>query len=291
MKTFVCLAGFPAAVIDAIGQRPAARFTGAQDNLPIARAIREPYAYRFGMADFYLQELAKRITALKIKDEASVIVAYAAYGGAEMQRFLGTFFPFALCTPIEPFYPDQAPKAGRRSTLLRHVDAIETAVADVQAKARVVRDTFSGQPMSPLLLPLRNFRSDVVRPEVAALFDNLPADADPRSRLGAASDAITIRHSLQRVNGTAFYEDDRQLRFKSPGTDRHGAARLVSEGHKTHCLINGRIRLGGPFDALFHYDCDYLRGTVDRAYPNCHDAIQAPAKATHANIAPSDAIR
>lgn len=291
MKTFVCLAGFPTAVIDAVAQRPAARFTGDNDNPPIARALREPYAYRFGMADFYLEELAKRIRALNIKDEASVVVAYAAYGGAEMARFLKAFFPFALCTPIKPFYPDQTPKAERRHALLRHVDTIEAGVDAVKAKARVVRDTFSGQPMSPLLLPLGNFRSDIVQPTVTALFDALPTDANPRARLADASDAIVRDHPLQRADGTAFFEDDRKLRFKSPGTDKHGAARLVGEGHRAHCLINGRVRLGGPFDALFHYDCQYARGNVDREYPNCHGTLQEPSKATHANIAPSDAVR
>ena len=78
---------------------------------------------------------------------------------------------------------------------------------------------------------------------------------------------------------------------RPPGTDRHGAARLVGVGHKAYCLINGRVRLGGPFDALLHYDCDYERGAVDRKYLNCHGAPQEPAKATHVNIAPSDAIR
>ena len=294
MKTFVCLAGFPAEVVTAVGQRSAARFTGATDNQPIIRAIREPYAFRAGMSDFFLDALAKRIEALKILDEVSIVVVYAAYEGAETERFVGTFFPFALCAPVAPFYPDQAPKAQRRSVLMAFVDEVERTVASTRAKARAVRDALSGQPLSPLLLPLRNFKSEIVRPEIQALFGELPRQDDAKARLDSAVAAITTAHPLRRLqNGSraAYFQDDRTLRFKSPGKDRHGMARALGDGHRPDCLINSRVRLGAPFDTLLHYDCDYGRGNVDRDYPNCHGESQAPAAKTHANIAPSDAVR
>ena len=291
MKTFVCLAGFPQPIVEEIHSRPAAHFTEAKDNTPIARALREPYAYRCGMEDFYHENLAKRVEALKIKDEVSIILVYANYVCNETKNFVGTFFPFALCAPINPMYPDKMPKHIRRSTLMTYVDEIEKTVARAKANARIIRDTFSGQPMSPLLLPLRNFKSDVLSTRVRGLFDTLPLDSAPRPGLKDALDAIKKSHPISRQSGVAYYEDQRKLRFKSPGTDRHGAARLVGAGHKASCLINGRVRLGAPIDALFHYDCDYERKELDREYPNCHCTLQKTAKTTHANIAPSDAIR
>ena len=151
---------------------------------------------------------------------------------------------------------------------------------------------YSAAVFTPLLLPLSNFRSDVLAPQIRTLFDSLGTAENPRVEPGVSKDAILTQHPVNRREGhTPFFQDSRNLRFKSPGRDRHGRARLCGEGHENRCLLNSRVRLGGPFDALFHYDCEYERGGVDRIYPNCHGADAEPAVRTHVNIAPNDAIR
>ncbi|MGC5799458.1 hypothetical protein [Sphingomonas sp. NFX23] len=295
MKVLTCIAGLPIAVADEIRSRSAKPFTGDAVNRPIIRPVKPPYGYRPGMAEGYHRDLEGRIATLNPRDEVAVILAYVAYQGDETQRFVDTFFPFAIHAPLDLFDPEAGPKAGRRAALLAYVDSVEVAIAALMARMHAVRDILSGRNFSPLLLPLANFKSDVVRPQIAALFGGLGTAVDPRAMLHQASQAIATAHPIQLAGigktRTRFYEDLRRLRFNSPGSNRHGMAQQGGTGHLPACLINGRVRLGGPFDSQFHYDCKYARGNVDRAYPNCHAVQTAPADATYVNIAPSDYIR
>lgn len=295
MQVLTCIAGLPCVVVDEIRSRSAKLFTGNTGNRPIVRPIKSPYGYREGMADGYHQDLAKKIAALNPRDEVAVILVYVAYQDDETQRFVDTFFPFAIHAPLDQFDPEAGAKSERRAALLAYVDSIEAAIAALMTKMSVVRDTLSGRNFTPLLLPLANFKSDVVRPQITQLFNILGTTADPRTMLELASKTITTAHPIRlRGHGkkkTRFYEDSRGLRFNSPGSNRHGMAQQGGAGHRPTCLINGRVRLGGPFDSQFHYDCDYARGNVDREFPNCHAKQTAPADPKYVNIAPNDYIR
>jgi len=295
MQVLTCIAGLPTAVANEIRSRSAKPFTGDAANRPIVRPVKLPHGYRLGMAEGYHKDLEARIATLNPRDEVAVILAYVAYQGEETQRFVDTFFPFAIHAPLDPFDPEAGPKAERRAMLLDYVDNIEVAVAALMTRMHAVRDTLSGRNFSPLLLPLANFKSDVVRAQIAALFGELGTAVDPRTMLDQASQAIAAAHPIQ-LGGTGktrtrFYEDSRRLRFNSPGSNRHGMAQQGGAGHLPACLINGRVRLGGPFDSQFHYDCDYARGNVNRTYPNCHAVQTAPTDTKYVNIAPSDYIR
>jgi hypothetical protein len=292
MKFMVCLAGLPTEVVEEIHKRSVAIFTGDRSNSPIVKPISPPFSYREGMSDHYLSELARRLEKLSPKEDAAILLVYTAYNGEATQEFIKNFFPFAITAPLSPFYPTAAPKHERRSNLVNHIDHIIEVVSDLRSRANVVRDIYSGQNFTPLLLPLRNFQSDVLMSKIEVLFSCLGSVRDPRAKLKEACEAIGERHPLQQTNGhRPYFEDDRNLRFKSPGKDRHGMARQVGGGHQSACLIGSRVRLGGPFDALFHYDCEYERRSVDNEYPNCHDEATQPAAKSHVNIAPSDAIR
>ena len=295
MQFLVCIAGLPQEAVDEIRARPAARFTDDKHNSPIARPVRRPFEFRDGMCDGYLQDIEKRLKAMPATAEASIILIYVDYQNGGTERFLRRFYPFALTGAVGPFYPNAQQKKERRSALLEFVDEIELRLADLRSRARIVRDVLSGQNFTPLLLPVRNFQSAILKAQVDVLFSTLGTAADPRASLNEASAAIRERHPLQQrgigKQRDRWFEDDRQLRFKSPGRNRHGMARVVGEGHRPECLIGGRVRFGGPFDSQFHYDCEYERRAVDPIYPNCHDADTAPAVNTHVNIAPSDYIR
>jgi hypothetical protein len=295
VQILTCIAGLPNAVVQEVRSRSAAHFTEAAANPPIVRPIKAPYGFRPGMAEAYHEELSRRIAALNPHDEAAVLLAYVGYDDPETARFVTQFFPFAIHAPLEPFDPEQGPKSERRARLIAFVDGIETVVAALIGQMRVVRDTLSGRNFSPLLLPLRNFRSTVVRPQIDALFGALGTAANPRELLDQASQAIIAAHPIQ-LSGigkkrTRYYQDTGRLRFSAPGSNRHGMAWLAGEGHRSTCHINGRVRLGGPFDSQFHYDCAYARGNIDRNYPNCHAQDTPPAEALYVNIAPSDYIR
>jgi hypothetical protein len=298
MKIMVCVAGLPVEVVDELRRRSPASFTEDKANPPIVRPVKLPYTYRHGMSDAYLGELANRLEGPFRQEHVAILLAYVDYGDEANSLFVRRFFPFALTAPIRPFYPNSAPPHERRHNFLRYVDDIEAVVAGLRVRARAVRNFLSGvENHTPLLLPLRNFQSNVLKPQIERLFYDRGTVENLRAELDKAKKAILDSHPLQRLQGRgehkSFFQDDRDLRFKSPGRNRHGMARLVDRehGHEPCCLINSRVRLGGPFDALFHYDCDYERGGVDPSYPNCHGADAGPAHTTYVNIAPSDAIR
>jgi len=296
MKILCCVAGFPQEVVEAIQSRPVERFTGLKDSRIFIRRMKEPFHFRDGMAAPYLAELAKEVSALNPRDEIAVIVAYAGFDQPGTVGFVECFFPFALCAPITPFYPDAAPKNERRKALATFMGHLEDHVQALASKARIVRDKLSGQNFTPLLLPLNNFRSDILAPSISALFQSLGLDGNPAGRLDEVKEALLAAHPIKLEEGKGekrkrFFEDGRSHRFHSPGSDRHGMARALVDGHNQKCLIGARVRLGGPFDSQFHYDCCDRRGGVDKSYPNCHHEETRPASTDNVNIAPNDYVR
>lgn len=293
MHFIICIAGLPHEAVNAISAIPSASFTGTKGNSPILKSLKEPYDYRPGMSDYYLYEIAKRLELIPPRDDVGIALAYANHSSGTRQ-FVRNFFPFAAVAPFAPFFPYAYEKHERRSELLMFVDRIQSVVTNLRAQIAVVRDSLSGRNFSPLTLPIRNFRSDVLEEAMFNLFERLNTAEDMRALINQCCQSIAAKHPVIRRpewSRLPFFQDDRALRFKSPGTDRHGMARSMEAPHLPSCLIKSRARLGGPIDALFHYDCEYEHENVDPSYPNCHGAEIVPAKRTHVNIAPSDAIR
>jgi hypothetical protein len=296
VQFIACIGGLPREAAAEIAARSPAPFTGAKDNLPIVRAMKPPYAYRPGMSDYYLGEMAKRLEGLPPKGEVGIALAYANYGPSS-EQFVRAFFPYAAVAQFEPFYPEAHEKHRRRAELLEFIDRVQTVVTTLRQRVAVMRDTLSGQNFSPLTLPLRNFQSGVLHEAISSIFTAIATAEDLRGVVNEHCASILAKHPLMRIQDgrhrrhQPYFQDDRSLRFKSPGKDRHGMARLLTDSHEPACLINSRARLGGPFDALFHYDCDYGNRRLDINYPNCHGEGTEPCKPTHVNIAPSDAIR
>ncbi len=293
MRFLICIAGLPRSVVNSVREKSPAVFTEAKDNLPILREISTPYAYRNGMSDFYLTEIAARLEQIPPGQEVGIGLAYAKLGGAS-ESFLQNFCPFAVTVPFDPFYPDAQEKHQRRAELKLFEERLIEVVRRVRDRIRLMRDVLSGQNFSPLTLPVRNFRSDVLDLNIKTIFQQLGTSAAARKLVEQHRDDILARHPLRKLadgSHRPYFEDDRQLRFKSPGSDNHGNARVVGDGHRFECLINGRARLGAPIKAGFHYDCCYERGRLDAFYANCHGANVGPSKNTYVNISPSDAVR
>jgi hypothetical protein len=293
MRFIVCLTGLPQEAVQEIQKHPSVEFTETRDTPVIAKAIREPFAYRVGMSDYYLNEIAARIDASLPSNEVAIAVAYVDYGASAVE-FLQDFFPFASVARIPPFYPNAFDACRRRHELLAFVESVREITANLRKRIRIVRDVLSGQNFSPLTLPIGNFRSDVLVDAIHRIFVSTVDGEELRAMIKREIQAIEDRHPLERMldkRSQPYFSDDRSLRFRSPGKDRHGFMRDLLKGHRAACLINSRARLGAPLDGLFHYDCDYSSKNLDDSYPNCHGADAKPGKTTHVNIAPSDAIR
>lgn len=291
MHFLICLAGLPRAMVEEMGKSSPARFTEDRSNLPIMREMAAPYAYRDGMSDYFVGQLAKRLEAIPPGRDLGVGLAYANHAG-QRDRFLEAFYPFAATMPFDPCYPDTWRKDRKRSELATAMEALISAIDRLRKRIRLMRDVLSGQNFSPLTLPLRNFRSEVLQPQISAISEALRAEDATRDLVEQRVTAIRQRHPLhRRADHRPFFEDNRGLRFLSPGGADHGVARVVGKGHTPTCLVNGRTRLGGPLKAGFHYDCDYERRDLDAVYPNCHSFKQKPSKGAYVNISPTDAIR
>lgn len=300
MAVLVCIAGLTQAVIEEIGRDPA-RFSGEDGNIPIVNPINGILSYRPSMSDAYIDKLYKRTCALPATEDVSIVLAYARYPGAETRRFVGDFFPFAATVAFEPFYYEAAPKAERRRKLGVFLDGLADKLNILRKSALQMKDRLSGQNFSPLTLPVRNFRSSIVRPTIEALFSELGKSDNPADMIDAAVTAILSSHPVRRIPyeernhptdpNKPYFRDDRRLRFKSPGNDLHGLMEELTNGHIKACLLSSRVRIGGPIIARFHYDCDYFpKREVKDTFANCHDQPTVAKKTSHANIAPSDAV-
>jgi hypothetical protein len=293
MQYVICLSGLPEEVVNEIKGRPTVRFTESRDRAPIARPVKFPYAYRPGMEDYYLNAIALQIGEVRPTQDVGIGLIYVDYSGYT-QRFMQDFYPFSIAMRIEPFYPNSVEKHRRREELIAYVDGLARSVDELRARIGIVRDVLSGQRFSPLTLPLRNFQSNILQKSIRELFLALGSGGDTRASVYAAVEAIAASHPLLRLTDGShrpYYEDDRGLRFKSPGREKHAMARGVSEGHAHRCFINGRARLGGPIEVSFHYDCEYERGNADGDYLDCHGSETKCARRSHVNIAPNDYVR
>lgn len=292
LRLVLCIAGLDQVVIDELRRRSPAVFTGSKADALIVRPIGKAFRYEVGMSAYFIDEIAQRIQSTEPNEEVCIGLLYVAYsvGTAE---FLEHFFPFAATYPLLPFYPNAQPKYQRRGAINQYVDEIHERANLLRDKIASVRAVLSGQNFSPLTLPLRNFRSDVLHPSLWRIFEQLSTVADPGALLSEGCEQITAEHPLQRPNrpNRPYFTDNRTLRFMSPGRDRHGIARTVEAPHVSACLVNSRARLGAAIAGSFHYDCTHENEDLEPAYPNCHGAQTAPSKDTHVNIAPNDAIR
>lgn len=289
MQLLVCIAGLPQEALDEVSKRPP-RFSGSKANPPIAFPVRKSLAYLAGDEKRYHEALSEKISKFNPNDDAGIVVAYVNFPGAS--DFIQKFFPFALVSPIEPFYYNCQEKSRRREALKNFLKTVEATTRELRSKSLVIKDYYSGNKFTHLTLPLRNFRSDHLKREMQTLFQELGYASNPRLLIQNSTTNLGQLYPLKRSSGHhQFFEDDRQLCFKSPGTARHGWNRGVSQGHDPSCHINSRVRLGGPLKANFHYDCSYLRRELDAFYLNCHDKQNSPAQTTHVNISPNDAIR
>jgi hypothetical protein len=300
----VSIAGFPELVVAEIKARSAQRFSESAAQPPIVYPLREPYIYSSGYASRYLTETASRLAGFNHSEYASSVLIYAEHRADQTNRFIQHFFPFTLVAGIEFEYLNAVERHERRQRLLTLVDKIEVRAGVLRNIARRLWDELGGNGFTPLLLPMTNFHSHVLGPKMQELFSQLskaargePGEIATKTANGLleAFTAELLKHHPKKVDEDGrYFEDDRALRFRSPGRDRHGYARDVSytKGHNPNCLIGSRIRLGGHFDPLFHFDCDCGAGTaLDRTYPNCHAVPTEPKKRTYVNIAPNDNIR
>ena len=151
---------------------------------------------------------------------------------------------------------------------------------------------------TPLLLPIKNFHSKILRSRLQELQVDLAEQPDKVAIAAAVKKTINLiktDHPLKKVEDSRkkqpCFLDDRGIEFHSPGSAQHGLP-SPTENHPVACLLGGYRRLGAPFHAAFHYDCmKGARGNLKGSFHSCHDEANIIEGKPHLNIAPNDFVR
>jgi hypothetical protein len=147
---------------------------------------------------------------------------------------------------------------------------------------------------TPLLLPIKNFKSSCLTAELEGLQRDISHIDDKRQVIARAVANIERDHPPQRDDndkrGFAHFVDRRNIMFCPPGKNRHAFARPTM-GHPETCLLSGRRRFGAPYDRAFHYDCSKGAGILKDVFFGCHEGASVHEGMPHLNIAPNDFVR
>lgn len=226
-------------------------------------------------------------------EPVSLLLGYVDFADQSTQRFVREFFPFCVTMAIDPFDARRIKSTKQKNrALAEYVERVVKLSRHLQDVASAVRAHTSGNNLTPLLLPVRNFRSGALRKYFERLFFGLSAARDPYDELAQIVAAILAAHPwVHPPGGTQRCLCDGRLYFKSPGKARHGYFHHQRNAvHRQSCLLSAKSRLGAAYSHNFHFDCTPVRGALSPEYPNCHDANTRPPARTHVNIAPTDYI-
>jgi hypothetical protein len=265
-------------------------------HLVVAKPLRVRQDGRFAPGADYIDDIIKDL-ARRVERDPSITrtgcgAVILASPKVNIATALRAFYPFAL--PVAISLPSPAltiGEAGRRTMNRIAADVREVAVGLQRGVRSVTSEITARRNRTPLLLPNRNFTSDVFSREVDALFTALARSDAPSARISSACQRIERRHPFQPRGGACFY-DDRGIRFRMPGRALHGRRIGIGQGHLPTCLLNGHLRLGGFSESGFHYDCtDGERGRLRGEFPDCHGTVGEYVGQPHLNIYPNDFIR
>ena len=142
-----------------------------------------------------------------------------------------------------------------------------------------------------LLLPRNNFGSKIN--SVLSCVHNASLSGVKVDQFKRDINAVSQMLPTARDGRRTYFVGRSGMVFKSPGKahGRHGLAPTWNaSGHKSSCVIQGRMRFGASYDPKFHYDCGITRG-AGRHFPSCHGEETMSRGRTHVNISPNDNVR
>lgn len=263
---------------------------------PGGKLIATPTKTYVPYSDAYIQSLLAAThefaRSQNARDGNSALLMYIDYNDHSTKRLLDAFFPFSLPLALKPVQMN-GNRQQENAALNLFASEVEDAAVTLRSVARIVSDFTSVANLTPLLLPLKNFRSQALRTMIENLYSGLVDAKDPKEMIKSSIKKFFYTHPR-----TYYGSEDRHcfsdeyLYFRSPGKDRHGFFRNAPDSrHSLACLLNARSRIGGRYSSTFHYDCVAVTGVLATHYANCHDEQTAPNDAKNVNVAPNDFIR
>lgn len=284
------IAGLPQDAFERITKESANKL--APGGKLIMKPLPNRNSYPTNHHSIYLEEANDHVLRLQETDSLQTLLVYADYGDASTASFVEQFFPFSVALAIS--VPDtlSAKNGNERNRLLNELaDAVIKATIRLREVARAVSEQTDIANLTPLLLPVRNFRSEDFEIMLKSIFRNVSIAEDPKSYLQQQIKMFYNKHPRKYApDADRHCLSDGIHYFQSPGKALHGFRRhAAKEGHSHSCLLNARCRLGGNYRHSFHYDCLPVKGKLRAHYDNCHGSA-TPPKDTHVNIAPNDFV-
>ncbi|MDZ7920391.1 hypothetical protein [Rhodoferax sp.] len=212
--------------------------------------------------------------------------------------FENHFFPAILPVPINWEPSGTTPDERRAAEKCLFETLVRTTARTREILAVLHRELRDQANTTPLLLPVRNFKSNSYRDWLRELQTNIAASNDEqlaKNVLNAATNAFEASYPRVRGSGEVLsFHDDRGIEFKAPGASRrmHGRPWMVEEHPEDMCHLAGFRRLGAPFNAAFHYDAQKNSPKkLTGRFCQCHGDLENKTGDPHLNIAPGDFTR
>ncbi len=305
MNLIICVAGADQEIFERF-ERKRKSALPRYGNIPlIAKRLYPGECYDRQYAIELVAKILKQLNN-RPDDEIGIVLAYNDVRD-KSDEFAAAFSPFALSAPFESRDFGSIQQEQRNAYANSRAEHILRVVGSLADAAGKVKDYVSGRHDRPINLPLRNFRSDQLTAGIEKLSRELASCDDPLAVLREFEKNVSLTYIVGKLkqDGDQFryVQNNRKLRFKSPGRDKHGFSHCLGQPHNPLCHVAARSRLGAPVARNFHFDCDIaprkdpdriarskvkIRGT---ALNNCHDEPHEPdAQNTHVNIAPNDMV-
>jgi hypothetical protein len=259
----------------------------------------KPYVYTYGEehADFFSNEFERRIRDdhhNELADTAFAVI-YVNHDDRSTAAFRKHFFPSTLVVSVDWAIEWGSPTTIRQSGN-RLIDCLIVASKTVRSSLGPLKKELTERSnKTPFLLPTRNFRSQTFVHTLQQLQENLVVSGNKTDTIRTFAKTFERNHPLRQDDPKKpwFFVDDRNIRFRAPGRDRHAFARPDYSGDHSHaCLLAGRRRLGAPFDPAFHYDCTRGQENLKASFVKCHGEDESELEGDpHLNIAPNDFVR
>ena len=260
---------------------------------PLTKGYSEGYAYNF------VRHFAKLIEQDQHNELTDTCFGIIAVGAGLNESFLRPLFPSVLVSTVN-WHPEFDWQNGVASGTAVNVSAnrlvqlIESEASRLAAAQKgMCKELIERSNRTPLLLPAKNFKSDLLAPLFLEVQGHLQRERTTSDHVRRSADAFTTVHQ-HSSEGEAAFLDNREVVYKAPGKLRHGFARGRAGGHTDKCIIAARYRLGSPYDPAFHWDCTRkhkpeknLKGDFD----GCHTPPESKEGDPHINIAPNDFVR
>lgn len=246
-------------------------------------------------ASYLLTRFKERILADKKSalQETGFAVIYIIRDHESTDSFAQEFFPTTLLVPVkwERCYGTAMQNGQSKNELFKK---LRNATVNAKKALQALHDEISQRSnKTPLLLPMRNFRSGEFCAFLIRLQTELLESDDRLFTIRNAVHCLQVSHPLQKVGSRnrPCYVDDVGIEFHAPGSLRHGFARGEEDGHLARCILGSRRRLGAPYDPKFHYDCLKGSGNLRSRFFGCHTEAIMREGHPHLNIAPNDHVR